>query len=99
MDKLTRKEVEHIAGLANIQLTEEEVGLFQEQLTSVIEYNIKLLSEVDVRNVSPTAQTTGLQNVWRVDEVQSSLSQDSALSQSPAHEQGQFKVKRVMGES
>mgnify|MGYP006202620925 CR=1 FL=1 len=62
MEKLTTKEVLHIAALANIKLTEAEVDLFREQLTNVIEYNINLLSEIDVANVEPIAQTTGLKN-------------------------------------
>ena len=99
MEKLSRTQVEHIAGLANIHLSDEEVRLFQAQLTDVIEYNMQLLSEVDVTSIPPTAQTTGLENVWRDDEVQVSLDQKLALSQSPAHEDDQFKVKRVLGES
>lgn len=99
MEKLTTQEVEHIAKLANIQLTAEEVSLFQDQLTSVIEYNMSLLAEVDVVGITPTAQTTGLHNVWRSDDVRPSLGPDVALSQAPAKINDQFKVKRVLGES
>lgn len=99
MEKLTQQQVEHIADLANIKLTEAEIELFQDQLTSVIEYNMSLLSEVDVTDVSPTAQTTGLHNVWRDDEVQLSLDPSLALSQAPDQKDGQFRVKRVLGES
>src|SRR5690606_29791099 len=98
MEKLTKNEVEHIAKLANIALTDKEVEIFQDQLSSVIEYNMKLLEEVDVEGVIPTAQTTGLENVWRSDDIQSSLNQEVALSQAPSQANGQFKVKRVLGE-
>jgi aspartyl-tRNA(Asn)/glutamyl-tRNA(Gln) amidotransferase subunit C len=99
MEKLTREQVEHIANLANIKLTDGEVQLFRDQLTSVIDYNMRLLSEVNVENVAPTAQTTGLENVWRDDETKTSLATDLALSQAPLAENDQFKVKRVLGES
>ena len=99
MEKLTREQVEHIADLANIKLNNAEVTLFQDQLTSVVEYNMSLLSEVDVTDVPPTAQTTGLHNVWRDDEVRSSLDPSLALSQAPEQKDGQFRVKRVLGES
>ena len=99
MEKLTRQQVEHIADLANIKLTDAEIELFQDQLTSVIEYNMSLLSEVDVTDVPPTAQTTGLHNVWRDDGIQSSLDSSLALSQAPDQKDGQFRVKRVLGES
>lgn len=99
MEKLSRKEVEHIANLANINLTSDEIELFQDQLSSVIEYNMNLLSEVDITDVDPTAQTTGLQNVWREDNVKPSLDSAMSLSQSPDQKDGQFRVKRILGES
>ena len=99
MEPLTEKDVRHIANLAHIELTSQEVEQFQEQLTSVIGYNMALLSEVDVSNVEPTAQTTGLVNVWQEDVVQPSLDPEVALSQAPQKKDQQFVVKQVLGES
>jgi aspartyl-tRNA(Asn)/glutamyl-tRNA(Gln) amidotransferase subunit C len=99
MNKLTKDEVKHIAHLARIQLADAEIEDFQEQLTSVIEYNVNLLSEVKVEGVEPTSQTTGLQNVWREDVVASSLPVEVAVSEATKASNNQFVVKKVLGES
>lgn len=93
---LTTEDVLHLARLARIELTNDEVARFQEQLTEVIDYNIELLSEVDVTNVEPTSQTTGLVNVWRDDEPRPSQSQATALSNAPAQKDGYVIVKKVL---
>ena len=97
--KLTEEDVRHLGRLARIALSDEEVARFQEQLTEVIDYNIELLSEVDVTNVEPTSQTTGLENVWQQDEPRLSQSQQTALSNAPAAHDGYFVVKKVLGEA
>lgn len=66
--KLTKQEVEHIAALARLELTEKEKEKFADQLSSILGY-FKELQKVDLNNVEPTAQVTGLQNVARSDEV------------------------------
>ena len=68
MAKLTKKEVQHIADLSNLTLTDEEIAKFTPQLDKIIEF-IATLSEVDTTNVEPTSQTTGLTNVLREDEI------------------------------
>lgn len=95
-EQLSEKEVRHLARLARLALTDEEVATFGQQLTEVIQYNVSLLNELDVAEVEPTAQTTGLSNVWRSDEIQPSLSQDMALSQAPRQAEGQFVVPAVL---
>jgi len=64
MAKLTTDDVKHVAKLANLPLTDEEIKKFQEQLSSVVSY-IDELQEVDTKDVEPTSQTTGLENVFR----------------------------------
>jgi len=66
--KLKKEEVEKIASLARIDLTEEEKKKFQKELSSILDY-VDKLNEVDTEGVEPTYQVTGLRNVWREDEV------------------------------
>lgn len=95
--KLSSEEVKKIAHLARLELTDDEVATYGEQLSSVLEY-IDQLREVDVTDVEPTAQVSGLTNVmrddgaepWADDEV------ESALNQAPDREGRFVKVKRVI---
>ena len=66
--KLTKQEVEHIATLARLELTEKEKEKFAEQLSAILGY-FKELQKVDLKKVEPTAQVTGLENVARPDVV------------------------------
>jgi aspartyl-tRNA(Asn)/glutamyl-tRNA(Gln) amidotransferase subunit C len=66
--KLTKQEVEHIAKLARLELTEKEKEKFGGQLSAILGY-FKELQKIDLKKVEPTAQVTGLENVARSDEV------------------------------
>jgi len=68
MRSLTKDDVLHVAKLAKLDLTNEEVTKFQEQLSKIVDY-ISQLSEVDTSNLEPTSQTTGLENVFREDKI------------------------------
>jgi aspartyl-tRNA(Asn)/glutamyl-tRNA(Gln) amidotransferase subunit C len=96
---LSIEEVRHLADLARISLSVDELEIFQHQLAEVIGYNIGVLQELDVQNVLPTLQTTGLQNMWRNDQVIPSLSQSEALQEAPRKQDGQFVVQKVMESS
>ena len=67
---LTKKEVEHIALLARLGLTEAEKEKFALQLSSILDY-VEQLKEVDTKGIEPTAQVTGLENVMRKDKIES----------------------------
>lgn len=96
MGNLTRDDVLHVAKLAKLDLTSEEVAKFQGQLSKIVDY-ISQLSEVDTSNYEPTSQTTGLENVFRVDEVKStSFSQEEALAGSDKTRNGYFEVDAVL---
>jgi len=95
ISNLTKEEVKHIAKLAKLKLTEEEVEKFQQQLSEVLEY-MKVLNEVETGGVEPTAQVTGLENVFREDEVFPSLEPNEALSCAPAREGNFFKTGVVL---
>lgn len=99
MSKLTKTDVAHVAELANLNLSDKEIEEFLPQLSSVIEY-ITSLNEVDTDGVTPTAQVTGLTNVYRNDEISpvGILSQDEALSGTDETYNGYFKVKAILTE-
>lgn len=89
--------VKHVAKLANLPLTNEEEKKFEKQLEETLSY-IENLNEIDTKNVKPTSQVTGLENVFREDIVEPSLSQDEALQNSPATEKGFIKVNAILEE-
>lgn len=94
---LDKQDIDHIAELARLDLSEEEKGRYREQLSSVLDY-IGQLQEVDTNGVEITAQVSGLADVYRADEVQSwnEAEREAALGQAPAREDRQIKVKRVL---
>ncbi len=71
MASLSDDEVRHIAKLARLELSDAEVKKFSKELTSILQY-IEVLNELDTENVEPTAQVTGLTNVFREDQVEAS---------------------------
>lgn len=93
---LSIKEVEHIARLARIELTNEEKEKFATQLSAIFDY-IAQLKEVDTSKIEPTAQVTGLENVTRLDVVKSSdpETREKILKAAPMREGDYLKVKAV----
>ncbi|MEK7518093.1 MAG: Asp-tRNA(Asn)/Glu-tRNA(Gln) amidotransferase subunit GatC [Patescibacteria group bacterium] len=89
--------ITHVAKLANLTLSKEEQEKFESQLSSVLDY-VNKLKEIDTKNVEPTSQVTGLENVTREDEVKPSLSQEEALSNTKSKHTGLFKVKAILEE-
>lgn len=94
---LSKQEVEHIAKLARLELTEEELEKYGSQLSAVLDY-IDQLREVDVTGVEPTAQVTGLVNAWREDQFEEwdESEREAALDLAPEVEEHQVKVKRIL---
>lgn len=93
--KLSLKEVEHIALLTRLGITEAEKEKLSEQLSSILE-QFETLQEIDTSNIAPTAQATELQNVTRQDETSPSLSQNQVLSNAPWKEAECFKVRAIL---
>lgn len=91
---LTQAEVEHVARLARLKLTPEELERMRAQLSAILDY-MEMLQEVDVTGVPPTAQVTGLASVMRPDEVEPSLPREEVLANAPDHRKGMFRVKAV----
>ncbi|MFA4833276.1 MAG: Asp-tRNA(Asn)/Glu-tRNA(Gln) amidotransferase subunit GatC [Patescibacteria group bacterium] len=95
--KLKKEEIKHIADLARLELTDDELKKYGSQLSDVLNY-IDQLKEVDTTGVEPTAQITGLENALRQDEKGDwdKRETEEALRQASALEDGQIKVKRVL---
>lgn len=93
--KLSREEVLHIARLARLGLTEDEIDRMREQLSDILE-NFEVLQQVDTSGVPPTAQSVALQNVVRDDEVAPSLSAGEVLANAPRKEGDFFRVRAVL---
>jgi len=88
---ITRDEVLHVARLARLALTEEEIARFQEQLSAILEA-VGKVAELDLSEVEPTAHPLDLSNVWAADAVQPSLAPEDALANAPDQEDGYFRV-------
>ena len=93
---ISKEEVLKAARLARIELTDEEVTKFQTQLSGILDY-VDQLQAVDTRGVKETAQVTGLENVFRVDEVKDCPDdeREAALAQAPERVANLIKVKSV----
>ncbi len=95
MTKLSYEEVEHIAKLSKLKLSEEEKIQYQGQLSSVLNY-VEQLREVDVEGVETTANVTGLSNVYRDDEIsESGIGYQGIANNAPEFEDGSFVVPGV----
>lgn len=94
---LTTEEVEHIAKLSGLTLTESEIKKHQKDLSKTLDY-IKLLSSLDADKIPPTYHVENTNNVTREDEIKSSLSQEETLSNAKKTYQGFFQVKAVLEE-
>lgn len=93
---ITKKEIEHIAELSRLELSAEEVQKFGGQLDSILEY-VGQLNEVVTDGVEPTAQVSGLSNIWRADDIHDwdKAEVEAALNQGEMEER-RVKVKRVL---
>jgi aspartyl-tRNA(Asn)/glutamyl-tRNA(Gln) amidotransferase subunit C len=95
--QLTTDEVRHVAELAKLALTEEEIIKYTEQLSAILDY-AALLQEVDTSGVPPTPYILPLTNVMRDDEPAPCLSNAAALANAPDSDNGFFRVRAVFEE-
>jgi aspartyl-tRNA(Asn)/glutamyl-tRNA(Gln) amidotransferase subunit C len=93
--KLTLAEVEHIAELARLSLSDDEKTLYQEQLSAILEY-AERLQALDTSAIPPTATVLPLRSVTRADEPRDSMSREDVLANAPQVEADSFRVQAVM---
>ena len=91
---ITIKDVEHVAKLARLALSEEEKEKFAPQLNSILEY-VNALNEVDTTGVEPMAHSIKISNVMREDEVKQDFTRDEMLKNAPEEEDGFFRVPKI----
>ena len=92
---ITREEVQHVAMLFRMSLSEEEIARLQQQLSQIIDY-FQVLQQVDTEGVPPTSHTLSLENVMRDDEPRPSYPTEDILANAPLSEGGFFRVRAVL---
>ena len=92
---LTADEVKHIARLARVGLSDDDVPHFQVQLSEILDY-FQRLREVDTENLPPTAQTLAMHNVMRDDEPRPSFDKEEVLANAPQREDDLFRVRAIL---
>jgi aspartyl-tRNA(Asn)/glutamyl-tRNA(Gln) amidotransferase subunit C len=94
---ITRDEVAHLAQLARLAVTEDELDLFAGQLDQILTA-VARVAEVAADDIRPTSHAVPLENVYRPDEVRPSLPREAVLAGAPAVEDDKFRVPRILGE-
>lgn len=91
---ITIKDVEHVAKLARLALSEQEKELFAQQLADIVSY-VELLNELETNHVEPMAHAIPMVNVLRDDVVEENYTRDEMLAISPLEEDGFIRVPRI----
>nr|WP_090339493.1 Asp-tRNA(Asn)/Glu-tRNA(Gln) amidotransferase subunit GatC [Mycolicibacterium malmesburyense]CRL67824.1 glutamyl-tRNA(Gln) and/or aspartyl-tRNA(Asn) amidotransferase subunit C [Mycolicibacterium malmesburyense] len=98
MSQISRDEVAHLARLARLALTEDELDSYAGQLDAILGH-VSQIQSVDVEGVQPTGNPLTDVNVLRPDTVEPCLTQEEALDQAPKAAEGRFAVPRILGEA
>jgi aspartyl-tRNA(Asn)/glutamyl-tRNA(Gln) amidotransferase subunit C len=93
--KISKEEIEHIAVLARLSLSEEEKELFGSQLSSILDYMEKL-NELDTKGIEPTSHVLSLSNVMRNDIPMPSIPKEDALMNAPDHTEKFYRVPKII---
>ena len=93
--KISEKEVEHIANLARIELTEEEKRSFTEQFNTILEY-FEIINDLNTEDVPPTSHVIDVTNAFREDQVSPSLAIEDVLKNASKKERGFFKAPKII---
>ena len=93
--KITKEEVLHVANLARLDVDKVLIDKFAEQIGTILEY-VDTLKRVDTKDVTPTSHAIFLTNAFREDDEKQSIDCDSALSNAPEKEDGNFTVTKVI---
>ena len=95
---ITKEEVKHIAKLARLGLSEKEIGKFQKELSSILDY-VEKLKEVDVSNIEPTSHSVLVENIMREDIEKSKIKNQKSkklLELAPETKNGYLKTKSIL---
>jgi aspartyl-tRNA(Asn)/glutamyl-tRNA(Gln) amidotransferase subunit C len=92
---ISEEQVRHVAKLARLALTDEEITLFQKQLSDILTY-VETLNRLDTSGVDPTSHVLDIRNVLRKDAVRPSLSAEEAVANAPDRRDGFFRVPKII---
>jgi aspartyl-tRNA(Asn)/glutamyl-tRNA(Gln) amidotransferase subunit C len=93
--KITKQEVEHVAKLARLELSEQQKDTFTDQLSKILTY-VEQLNELDTKGVEPTSHVLDIKNVMREDIPGESLPQERALANAPEKAAGHYRVPKII---
>ncbi|MEP6626314.1 MAG: Asp-tRNA(Asn)/Glu-tRNA(Gln) amidotransferase subunit GatC [Acidimicrobiia bacterium] len=97
-DPISRTDVEHVAKLSRLALTDDEIEHITRELAGILGH-VREMESLDLTDVPPTAHPLPLQNVLRPDDVRPGVDRDEVLAMAPAAEDGRFRVPRILGEA
>ena len=97
-ERISADEVAHVAALARLRLTDDELERFTHQLAAVLDHAADV-EALEIDDVPPTAHPYPLRNVLRDDEPEPALDRDEVLAQAPSVEGGRFQVPPILGEA
>jgi aspartyl-tRNA(Asn)/glutamyl-tRNA(Gln) amidotransferase subunit C len=97
MAQISREEVQHLAHLARLELTEEETAHYAEQLSAIVDA-VARVSDVAAQDIPPTSHPIPVTNVFREDVAKPGLPRDEVAAAAPSWEDDRFKVPRILGE-
>lgn len=95
MAQLDESAVRHVAHLARLHITQEEIARYGEQLSHILDY-VRQLNELDTQDIPPTAHPRPVSNIFREDEVRPCWTADQALANAPQRQQSFFRVPKVL---
>lgn len=93
--KITKQEVEHVAKLARLELSDTEQEMLTDQLSNILTY-VEQLNELDTKGVEPTSHVLDINNVMRDDVPSESLNQERALANAPDKAAGYYRVPKII---
>ncbi|HJV34405.1 Asp-tRNA(Asn)/Glu-tRNA(Gln) amidotransferase subunit GatC [Geomonas sp.] len=93
--KITRAEVEHVARLARLELSDPELDTFTAQMDSILAY-VEKLNALDTEGIVPTSHAVPMENAFRPDTLKESIGVDAALANAPKHTESFFRVPKVI---
>ena len=93
--QISREDVEKVAYLARLQVSDEEVSRLQQQLAAILDH-IAVLRELETDHIAPTSRVAPLHNIVRADSVRPSLSPEAVLANAPEQQEGYFRVRAVL---
>ena len=97
-DPISRADVEHVAKLSRLSLTDDEIEHLTRELGGILGH-VADIEALDLDDISPTAHPLPLENVFRADDIRPTLDRAEVLAQAPAAEAERFRVPRILGEA